>query len=166
MRAPRVPRPAAFIALLSLVVIGCSGHRPNPAAVDLYQGTYTFTGQVASQLIDGYIAFDEGTFLMASDVGSCSGLLAPVLDQAPRARTRFGCNGLSVQFHVAGSELGEHARASMRVQEGTTTRRVCSAWGRDAAGNRVCQQYMTEVVPRYVVRHGVLTVAKVEVNGN
>ena len=164
---PAVSTPAALAAIVLMPVLGCAGIQRNPAAVELYQGTYTFTGQVSQQMIDGYIAFSEGTFLMSSEAGACSGHLSAILERPPRERTRFNCGTLSVQFQVDGGELGSHARASLRVPEGTQSRTVCEAWTRDpTTQQRVCSLPITQVNTRYVTRHGVLTVAKVEADGN
>lgn len=152
--------------ILLLPVLGCAGIQRNPDAVALYQGAYTFSGQVSQQLIDGHIAFTNDRYLLSSNVGACTGRMTTRLQRKPQQRTSFSCDGLLVQFQVAGSELDTHALASLRVEEGTDVRRVCKVWGTDAQGNRVCTQTGLKLETRYATRQGTLTVAKVEVDGN
>lgn len=156
----------ALAAILLLPVLGCAGIQRNPDAVTLYQGAYTFSGQVSQQLIDGHIAFTDDRYQLSSNVGSCTGRMTTRLQRKPQERTSFSCDGLLVQFRIAGSELDTHALASMRVEEGSDVRTVCKVWGTDAQGKRVCTQYVTSVHTRYATRQGTLRVAKVEADGN
>lgn len=156
----------ALAAILLLPVLGCAGIQRNPDAVALYQGAYTFSGQVSQQLIDGHIAFTDDRYQLSSNVGACTGRMTTRLQRKPQERTSFGCNGLSVQFRVAGSELDTHALASMRIEDGTDVHTVCEAWGSDAQGKRVCTLTVRKLVTRYVTRQGTLRVAKVEADGN
>jgi hypothetical protein len=158
---------AALAAILLLPVLGCAGIQSNPDAVALYEGTYTFSGQVSQHVIDGYIAFDEGTYHMSSPAGSCTGLLDRTLERQPRPRMNFRCGTLTVQLFVDGTEFGSHARASLSVPDGTDSRTVCESWGTDSqTRQRVCRQYVTSLHTKYATRHGTLTVAKVEADGN
>jgi hypothetical protein len=156
----------ALAAILLLPVLGCAGIQRNPDAVALYQGTYTFSGQVSQHLIDGHIAFTDDRYQLSSNVGFCTGRMTTRLQRKPQERTSFSCDGLLLQFRVAGSELDTHALASMRVEEGTDVRTVCKVWGTDAQGKRVCTQTGVKLETKYATRQGTLTVAKVEPDGN
>ena len=159
-------RNPALATILLLPMLGCAGIQKNESALELYQGTYSFEGLIASHVVDGQIAFEGERYHLSSNVGACSGRISHLLQRPPRERARFNCDGLTVNFHVAGNELGSNAQVTMRVPEGTRTHTVCRIWRQDDSGKRVCQQYGTNIETIYATRRGTLTVARIDTDGS
>lgn len=163
MRNPAAVSTTTTLAtILLLPMLGCAGIPKNESALDLYQGRYSFEGLISRYEIDGQISFEGDMYHMSSNVGACSGRMTERLQRPPRQRARFDCAGMTVNFHVAGNELGSDAQVTMRIPEGTRTRTVCRIWRQDKNGKRVCQQYGTSIETIYATRRGTLTVARVD----
>jgi hypothetical protein len=146
--------------LLLLPLVGCSV-RTHPEALRVYQGSYTFDGQVDDQPVQGRLTFKGESYFMESTLGTCTAARTTRMQRPVRERVTFGCRDFSIEFQVVGDVFAPRAQAMIRrtVQTGFREQCMSYAWDPDRK-QQVCESTVQVPVQRAETRRGVVEVKR------